>query len=101
VSGSDLAQDFAAALGVGEDDRHIHALDAFGVAFAAIQALRRAEQTHRGQLVSLRERLTALEAANRELRERVLLLESASGEKPGRHVDPKALHDSRPGGATQ
>ncbi len=34
-----MAQDFAAAFGVGEDDRHIHAVDADGIAFAAIQAL--------------------------------------------------------------
>jgi hypothetical protein len=33
------AQDFAAAFGVGEDDRHIHVVDASGVALAAIQAL--------------------------------------------------------------
>jgi hypothetical protein len=30
---------FSGAFGVGEDDRHIHPVDAFGVAFAAIQAL--------------------------------------------------------------
>jgi hypothetical protein len=34
-----MAQDFAAAFGVGEDDRHIHPVDASGVALAAIQAL--------------------------------------------------------------
>ncbi len=34
-----MAQDFAAAFGVGKDDRFIHTVDAFGVAFAAIQAL--------------------------------------------------------------
>jgi hypothetical protein len=34
-----MAQDFAAAFQVGEDDRHIHAVDGAGVAFAAIQAL--------------------------------------------------------------
>jgi hypothetical protein len=34
-----MAQDFAAAFGVGEDDRHIHTVDANGVALAAIQAL--------------------------------------------------------------
>jgi hypothetical protein len=34
-----MAQDFAAAFGVGEDDRHIHVVDASGVALAAIQAL--------------------------------------------------------------
>src|SRR5436853_5646787 len=34
-----MAQDFFAAFGVGEDDRHINLLDASGVAFTAIQAL--------------------------------------------------------------
>jgi Chaperone of endosialidase len=34
-----MAQDFAAAFEVGEDDRHIQAVDAAGVALAAIQAL--------------------------------------------------------------
>ena len=34
-----MAQDFAAGFGVGQDDRHIHAVDANGVALAAIQAL--------------------------------------------------------------
>lgn len=34
-----MAQDFAAAFGVGEDDRHINMVDANGVALAAIQAL--------------------------------------------------------------
>jgi hypothetical protein len=34
-----MAQDFAAAFEVGDDDRHIHAADATGVALASIQAL--------------------------------------------------------------
>jgi hypothetical protein len=34
-----MAQDFAAAFGVGGDDRRIHRVDASGVALAAIQAL--------------------------------------------------------------
>jgi hypothetical protein len=34
-----MAQDFAAAFAVGDDDRHIHTVDASGVALAAIQAL--------------------------------------------------------------
>jgi Chaperone of endosialidase len=34
-----MAQDFAAAFAVGDDDRHIHTVDAGGVALAAIQAL--------------------------------------------------------------
>jgi hypothetical protein len=34
-----MAQDFAEAFGVGEDDKHIHPIDAQGVAFSAIQGL--------------------------------------------------------------
>jgi hypothetical protein len=34
-----MAQDFAAAFGVGEDDKHISTVDADGVALAAIQGL--------------------------------------------------------------
>lgn len=34
-----MAQDFAAAFNVGDDNRHIHPVDAQGVAFAAVQAL--------------------------------------------------------------
>jgi hypothetical protein len=36
-----MAQDFSAAFGLGEDDRHIAPLDAAGVSLAAIQALNR------------------------------------------------------------
>ena len=36
-----MAQDFKAAFGVGEDDKHIFQIDADGVSFAAIQALSR------------------------------------------------------------
>ncbi len=68
-----MAQDFAAAFGVGEDDRHITASDADGVAFAAIQALyaklqakerELAEQSRR--LLDLERRLAALEQDPRE-----------------------------------
>jgi hypothetical protein len=48
------AQDFSAAFGLGEDDRHISTVDAQGVALAAIQAL---YQT----VVELRSRLAQLE----------------------------------------
>jgi hypothetical protein len=34
-----MAQDFASAFGVGEDDRRINMVDAFGVTLASIQAL--------------------------------------------------------------
>jgi hypothetical protein len=51
-----MAQDFAAAFGLGGDDRSISTLDADGVAFAAIQALYEEVQ-------ELRKRLAELEKA--------------------------------------
>jgi regulator of replication initiation timing len=52
-----MAQDFYAAFGVGEDDRHITSVDEDGVALAAIKAL--AVEDH------------GLHAENRNLRERL------------------------------
>jgi hypothetical protein len=58
------AQDFNAAFGVGEDDRHIAPLDTNGVALAAIQGL--------GQLSQhLAARIDSLEAENAALRQQV------------------------------
>jgi hypothetical protein len=48
-----MAQDFAAAFGVGDDDRVIHNLDASGVALAAIQALAAEVSELRAQLKRL------------------------------------------------
>ena len=48
-----MAQDFAAAFGVGDDDRVIHNLDASGVALAAIQALAAEVSELRAQLQRL------------------------------------------------
>lgn len=48
------AQDFFAAFGVGEDDRHISTIDADGVALAAIQALNRRNQELEAQIAELR-----------------------------------------------
>lgn len=53
-----MAQDFKAAFAVGEDDRHISALDPDGVAFAAIQGLNE----------ELKEQTANLKADNNRLR---------------------------------
>uniref|UniRef100_A0A7C3HWH5 Peptidase S74 domain-containing protein n=1 Tax=Meiothermus ruber TaxID=277 RepID=A0A7C3HWH5_MEIRU len=53
------AQDFRAAFGLGEDDRHISTVDADGVALAAIQALYRENQELKAR-VELLEARTAL-----------------------------------------
>ena len=49
-----MAQDFAAAFGLGSDDRHIHSLDANGVALAAIQALLQRVGALEAELATLR-----------------------------------------------
>ncbi|MBI4773257.1 MAG: tail fiber domain-containing protein [Deltaproteobacteria bacterium] len=61
-----MAQDFHAAFGLG-DDRTIHAVDAGGVAFAAIQELNR-------KLDAQTARIEELEKTNRELQEKLELL---------------------------
>jgi hypothetical protein len=65
-----MAQDFYAAFGVGEDDRHISTLDADGVALAATQGLYQLVQEQEAQIAALQQqnadleaRLAALEAA--------------------------------------
>jgi hypothetical protein len=61
-----MAQDFAAAFGLGESERHIGGGDADGVALAAIQGLNRKLEHEnaalRGELGQLRARLDRLEA---------------------------------------
>jgi hypothetical protein len=56
-----MAQDFRAGFGLGNDDRSYFAVDAHGVALAAIQALDR-------KLADQRQRIDALERENRELK---------------------------------
>ena len=66
-----MAQDFRAAFGLGDGDRHYHAVDAHGVALAAIQALQAAaEQQQR--------RIEALEKENRALARKLRALETRS-----------------------
>jgi hypothetical protein len=55
------AQEFYAAFGVGEDDKHISTVDADGVALAAIQGLYALLQERDAQVADLEARLTALE----------------------------------------
>lgn len=65
-----MAQDFAAAFGVGADDRHISTVDADGVALAAIQGLYRVVQEKDTAIATLTKR-------NSELDSRVRALEAA------------------------
>jgi hypothetical protein len=52
-----MAQDFAAAFGLGNDDTHIAPSDVAGVSLVAVQALQRENQELRAGLASLREEL--------------------------------------------
>jgi hypothetical protein len=58
-----MAQDFAAAFGLGESERHISTVDADGVALAAIQGLYQLVQDQVVQIAALEARLAVLEAA--------------------------------------
>jgi hypothetical protein len=69
-----MAQDFYAAFGMGEDNRHINTVDADGVALAAIQGLYQLSLEKDQQLeqlkqenIALRQRLAALEQAVEKL----------------------------------
>jgi hypothetical protein len=62
-----MAQDFAAAFGLGQDDRHIFPLDASGVALAAIQGLH-------GRVLAQAARLEALEGELAALRQETAAL---------------------------
>ena len=72
-----MAQDFAAAFGLGTDDRHIFTLDAAGIALAAIQGLHDLALAQQAQLdalerevVMLRGEPAALEVRSRPPRDR-------------------------------
>jgi hypothetical protein len=67
------AQDFYATFGLGEDERHIAALDANGVALAAIQALYAQHQSQEAQI-------EALQRQNADLEARLAALEAASAD---------------------
>jgi hypothetical protein len=58
-----MAQDFAAAYGLGADDKTINPVDANGVALASIQALYEIVKERDSQIEALKDRLSRLEAA--------------------------------------
>ena len=70
-----MAQDFAAAFGVGEDDKHICTVDAQGVAFAAIQGLYRLLQEKETHIANLQSQVAQQQAENQALAERLAILE--------------------------
>ena len=71
-----VAQDFRAAFGLGQDDRHIAALDANGVALAAIQGL---NQKLEAELKQKEAKVSALEQRLAELEKLVESLTRNNG----------------------
>lgn len=64
-----MAQDFHAAFGVGQDDRHIATVDADGVALAAIQGLHAEAQEKDARIRALEEQVRRLDEMVRKLAE--------------------------------
>jgi len=59
-----MAQDFAAAFGLGEDDKHIATVDADGVALAAIQGLNTKLDAREQEITQLRQEITLLKQSH-------------------------------------
>ena len=72
-----MAQDFAAAFGLGADDRHIFPLDAAGVALATLQGLHGLVQAQSTRLEALERELAALRGETAALRLELALREGA------------------------
>ena len=72
-----MAQDFAAAFGLGADDRHIFPLDAAGVALAALQGLHSLVQAQTARCEALERELTALRRESAALRVELAVREGA------------------------
>jgi hypothetical protein len=61
-----MAQDFYAAFGLGEDDKHINTLDPDGIALAAIKALNEKNKQLETELEELRALIGKLVAEDRQ-----------------------------------
>jgi hypothetical protein len=78
------AQDFYAAFGLGEDERHISTIDADGVALAAIQGLYEQVQEQTARIQALEAENATMQQALEELSVRLAALEAAqTAEEPG------------------
>ena len=71
-----MAQDFYAAFGLGEDDKHINTLDPDGVALAAIQGLYELVQKKEADNVALKRQVAVQQGQMAELEARLATLES-------------------------
>ncbi len=72
-----MAQDFYSAFGLGEDDKGITAIDAEGVAFAAIQGLHQLVREREAELAAQRAEILAQEKEIANLAVRLARLEAA------------------------
>ncbi len=83
-----MAQDFYAAFGVGEDDRHITSIDEDGVALAAIKALHTENLRMHAENANLHADNANLHSENAALRDRLAALErkvaALAAERPKR-----------------
>lgn len=77
-----MAQDFYAAFGTGEDDRHISTIDADGVALAAIQGLYQEVQDKDRRIADLETENAALKSRLDDLDGRLAALEGLAGLSP-------------------
>ena len=80
---SPTAQDFYATFGLGEDDRHLSALDTNGVALAAIQALYAQNQALEAENATLQAENAAQQQQLDDLEARLAALEVASANSTG------------------
>ena len=71
-----MAQDFYAAFGTGEDDKHISTLDSAGVALAAIQGLYQVVQDKDAQIATLQTENAELKTRLDDLDQRLSALEA-------------------------
>jgi trimeric autotransporter adhesin len=71
-----MAQDFRAAFATGEDDRYISAVDADGVALAAIQGLYQLALQREGQIAAQQNQIADLEKELASQRKRLAVLEA-------------------------
>lgn len=78
-----MAQDFARAFGLGEDDRHITTIDADGVALAAIQGLNQKVEEKDARLQEQEFRIRGQAAEITELKGRLLQLEQLMNRQTG------------------
>ncbi|MBU0641375.1 MAG: tail fiber domain-containing protein [Planctomycetes bacterium] len=75
-----MAQDFYAAFGVGEDDKHITTIDTDGVALAAIQGLHQILQEKDGQIAAQGREIAAQRKQIADLSVRLERMEAIMGE---------------------